>query len=346
MIDVLVVDDSVVVRRLVSDALRDVPGLRVVGSAPNGRIALAKVALLRPQIVILDVEMPDLGGLDTLRELQLRHPSVPVIMFSTGSASGVNSTLDALAAGARDYVLKPSNIRSVAESISMVREQLVPRIRALHSAPAAAVAPRAEPARRRPGRFDIVAIGCSTGGPEALTRVLGALPANLGIPVLVVQHMPPTFTKLFADRLNRTIELTVVEATADLRLQEGTVYLAPGDRHLEVVRAGADVVTRLSDGPPEHFCRPAVDVLFRSVARVFGGATLAVVLTGMGQDGRRGAAELRAAGAEIVAQDEATSVVWGMPGAVVGAGLADAVLPLDSVADYLLGRVTAGRVSR
>src|SRR5205823_1853330 len=159
-------------------------------------------------------------------------------------------------------------------------------------------------------------------------------------PVVVVQHMPPVFTKMFAERLDRTVPMHVVEAVADMPIQAGTVYIAPGDLHMEVARSGATVVTRLHDGPPENFCRPAVDVLFRSVARAYGGNALAVVLTGMGQDGRRGAEELHRLGAEIVAQDEATSVVWGMPGAVAQAGLADAVLPLPEIANHLIARTS------
>ncbi|GAA2630692.1 hypothetical protein GCM10010399_73370 [Dactylosporangium fulvum] len=170
-----------------------------------------------------------------------------------------------------------------------------------------------------------------------------ALPASLSVPVVVVQHMPPVFTKMFAERLDRTAALNVVEATGDMTVKAGTVYIAPGDFHLEVHRRGAEVVTKLNNGPPENFCRPAVDVLFRSVARVYGGATLAIVLTGMGQDGKRGAEQLRSAGAEIVAQDEATSVVWGMPGAVTQAGLAHVVLPLGDIANHLISRTAGGR---
>jgi two-component system chemotaxis response regulator CheB len=189
----------------------------------------------------------------------------------------------------------------------------------------------------------VVAIGCSTGGPEALAKVAAALPASFPVPVLVVQHMPAVFTTMFSQRLDRAVPLTVVEAADGMPLSAGTLYIAPGDHHLEVAKAGASVHTRLHDGPPENFCRPAVDVLFRSVAAVYGGHALGVVLTGMGQDGKRGAEKLRAAGVELLAQDEATSVVWGMPGAVAGAGLATSVLPLDRVAPQLLSSVARGR---
>jgi two-component system chemotaxis response regulator CheB len=356
----------------------------VVGTAPNGRIAMTKIEQLRPDLVTLDIEMPVMNGLETLRAIRGLYPRLPVIMFSTLTAAGATATLDALAAGASDYVTKPANVGSIAESIRSVREQIIPRIHALcarrglttlrrplappHAPPAgspslktvppAAVtrpaapvspSPAAPPATlTRPktvhtGRIDVITIGCSTGGPDALARVVKAFPVNLAAPVLVVQHMPPVFTKMFADRLDRTAAVTVVEATNDMPVKPGTIYIAPGDFHMEIQRRGTEVIIRLNTGPPENFCRPAVDPLFRSVARTYGGATLAVVLTGMGQDGKRGAETLRAAGAEVIVQDEATSVVWGMPGAIAGAGLANAVLPLDEIAQHVLTRVTGGR---
>nr|BFE89323.1 hypothetical protein GCM10020093_119250 [Planobispora longispora] len=191
-----------------------------------------------------------------------------------------------------------------------------------------------------------MAVGCSTGGPDALSKVVSALPATFPLPIVVVQHMPQVFTKMFAERLDRAARLKVVEAQAGMPVQAGTVYIAPGDYHMEVVRRGGGVSTNLQQGPPENFCRPAVDVLFRSVAAVYGGATLAVILTGMGQDGKRGSEGLVAKGAEVVAQDEATSVVWGMPGAVATAGLAHSVLPLNEISNHLINRVAGGRTAR
>jgi two-component system chemotaxis response regulator CheB len=381
VISVLVVDDSVVIRRLITDALGEDPEIRVVGTAPNGRVALTKIEQLRPDLVTLDIEMPIMNGLETLRAIRQVNARLPVIMFSTLTASGATATLDALAAGASDYVTKPANVGSVAESIRSVREQIIPRIHALCARPGvraplrtlngqpAAFArppigapPAAAPSRPAPpgspgglsagpgvatrprgDRIDVIAVGCSTGGPDALSRVVRALPATLAVPVVVVQHMPPVFTKMFADRLDRTTNLTVVEAVSDMPVKAGTVYIAPGDHHMEVTRRGTDVFTKLHSGPPENFCRPAVDVLFRSVARVYGAATLAVILTGMGQDGKKGAEALRTSGAEIVAQDEASSVVWGMPGAVASAGLANAVLGLDDIARHLITRTAGGR---
>jgi two-component system, chemotaxis family, protein-glutamate methylesterase/glutaminase len=384
VISVLVVDDSALIRRVVTDALREDKDIRIVGTAANGELALGRIEELKPDLVTLDIEMPVLDGLRTLPLLRRRWPRLPVIMFSTLTEAGAVATLSALSLGASDYVAKPSNTGNFAASRRSVQEQLLPRIHALVKYPGAGPAqvprPGARPPARpaaphppaatRPGPFapgphpragtpagggpsdgrpggatrvDIVAIGCSTGGPEALAKVAAALPATLPVPVVVVQHMPAVFTKMFAQRLDRAVPLSVVEATDGMPLSPGTVYIAPGDHHLEVVKAGASVHTRLHDGPPENFCRPAVDVLFRSVAALYGGGALAVVLTGMGQDGRRGAEKLRAAGVEVIVQDEPTSVVWGMPGAVAGAGLATAVLPLEKIAPQLVSSVARGR---
>jgi two-component system chemotaxis response regulator CheB len=361
LISVLVVDDSVVIRRLITDALSNDPQVRVIGTARNGRVALQKIADLNPDVVTLDIEMPEMDGLATLRALRRTHPRLPVIMFSTLTSSGAIATLDALAAGASDYVTKPANSGSVVESLERVRDQLIPRIHALCARPgpaSRATRPAADvPHTARPSvpasapgprsvRIDIIAIGSSTGGPAALSAVLAALPATLPVPIVVVQHMPALFTRMLAERLDRECAVNVVEATSELQLNPGTVYIAPGDVHLEVARRGASVVTRLHHGPPENSCRPAVDVLFRSVAATYRASALAVVMTGMGQDGRRGSEVLVAAGSEVLAQDEASSVVWGMPGAVVGAGLAHAVVPLNDLAARIVARTSDGRPTR
>jgi two-component system chemotaxis response regulator CheB len=389
MIKVLVVDDSVVVRRLIVDSLTGAPDIEVVGTAANGLLAQAKIDQLKPDAVTMDIEMPQMDGIAAVRELRKRHKHLPVIMFSTLSAAGASATLEALSAGATDYVTKPSNVGSIAESIAAVREQLIPKIHALAGrrppGPPARPGPvpgrsglnpplagRAggpvpgrpglaslrpagpttagpdRPVRRAgpPGRVDILALGSSTGGPDALTKVLQALPADLAVPVVVTQHMPPVFTRMFAERLDRSTPLHVVEAGDGMTLTPGTVYIAPGDKHLVLQRRGTATLTQLSAAPPENSCRPAVDVMFRSVAALYGASALAAVLTGMGYDGRGGAKVLREAGAEVLAQDEASSVVWGMPGAVVGAGLADEIVPLDRIAGALMQRLQPGRVSR
>lgn len=349
-INVLVVDDSVVIRRLVTTVLEEDPDISVVGTAASGRIALAKLEQLAPDCLTLDVEMPELDGLGTLRELRRTHKRLPVVMFSTLTERGASATLEALSAGASDYVCKPANVGSVPEAIESVRSQLVPKIKALcaHKLPRALVPGQSRVVDVRPqqapaGRVEVLAVGSSTGGPDALREVLGDLPASFPVPIVVVQHMPPVFTRLLAERLDGLCQVSVKEAQDGDRLRPGLVLIAPGDRHLEVMKGAAGPVVRLTSAPPENFCRPAVDVLFRSVAATYGGATLAVVLTGMGSDGLRGTEVLRRAGAEVVVQDQATSVVWGMPGAVAGAGLAHRVLPLREVAGDVRQVVARGR---
>jgi two-component system chemotaxis response regulator CheB len=339
-IRVLVVDDSVVVRRLVADSLAESPLITVVGVAHNGKMALEKVRDLEPDAVTMDIEMPVMDGIQAVRALRRTHPRLPVVMFSTLTERGAASTLDALAAGASDYVTKPSNVGSVAESRQSIRDQLIPKLVALTGArrlvvrsPAVpAPMPTARPrAQARTAPFEVLAIGSSTGGPDALATVLGALPGDLSVPVVIVQHMPPIFTRMLAERLDHGGALTIAEAVDGMPLQRGHVLIAPGGRHLEVRARGTSLVAHLTDAPPENYCRPAVDVLFRSVAKVFRDRTLAVVLTGMGRDGAQGATAIRQAGGRVLAQDEATSVVWGMPGAVVTAGQADQVLALQDI---------------
>jgi two-component system chemotaxis response regulator CheB len=365
MISVLVVDDSALVRRLVSGVLDAAAGIQVVGVAHNGAQALERVDALRPDLVTLDIEMPVMDGLTAMRELRRRHPRLPVIMVSTLTQEGAAATLDALAAGASDYVTKPTNSLSLANSLSELREQLIPRVRALAgwgypSRPAARPPARVAaagagagsgasptPARRTRSAqpTQVIAIGSSTGGPDALARVLGSLTECPSVPIVAVQHMPPLFTAMLAQRLNRLGPATVVEAEAGQRLVPGTVYIAPGGRHLEVQRRGAVTVTALQDREPENYSRPSVDVLFRSVALAYPGSAIGVVLTGMGHDGRSGCEHLSRTGALIVAQDQPSSVVWGMPGAVTEAGLADAVLALDAIGPYLSGQLGGRRPS-
>jgi two-component system chemotaxis response regulator CheB len=346
-IGVLVVDDSVVIRRMVSAVLEADPEIEVVGTAANGRIALDMLATLRPDIIILDVEMPVMDGLATLRALRVTHPRLPVVMFSTLTERGASATLDALAAGATDYLTKPSNAGSVAGSMERVRLELIPKVKGLVAAARARamLAARPMPAVRpiRQNRVDMIVIGASTGGPDALTEIASKLPGDLAVPILVVQHMPPLFTRLFAGRLDRSCPLTVMEAVDGQVIKAGSIVVAPGDQHLAVRRQGTDLRVHLSQDPPENYCRPSVDVLFRSAATVSGAGVLACVLTGMGRDGTKGAERIRAVGGRVVVQDAASSVVWGMPGAVVAAGHANDIVPLDRIADTLLDGVTSGR---
>ncbi|WP_028050746.1 chemotaxis response regulator protein-glutamate methylesterase [Cellulomonas sp. URHD0024] len=361
-IRVLVVDDSVVVRRLVTDVLSQDSDVEVVGFATNGRLAVAKVAQLAPDLVTMDIEMPEMNGLEAVRAIRRAGHKVPIIMFSTLTERGAMATLDALAAGAQDYVTKPANVGSVQESLAQVADNLIPKIKALvarrpvraavrssassasspsssassvvavPAPPAPRIATRPEPAAHA---IRAVVLGSSTGGPEALSRVVAALTHAPPVPVLVVQHMPPVFTKQLAARLDRLGPATVVEAESGTELLPGTIYIAPGDRHLEVQRRSGVVRTLLTDGPPVNYCRPSVDVLFGSAARVFGGELLGIVLTGMGSDGRTGCQKLVDAGGTVLVQDEPSSVVWGMPGAVAHAGLAHRVIPLVGVVPAL-----------
>lgn len=351
-IKVLVVDDSVVVRRVVTDVLAECPDIEVVGTAAQGRIALAKISALCPDIVTLGIEMPVMDGLETLEHLRVEHPRLPVVMFSTLTERGAAATLTALECGASDYVTKPANVGSTEESRAAVRTELVPKILALagrrvRRAEASTRPPRFLPAsgpavlRRRPDgpRAEIVVIGSSTGGPDALTTMLPGLPADLPVPVLVTQHMPAVFTRQFAARLDGKCAVTVSEAVAGEALEPGHVYIAPGDWHLRLGGRTGHTTVALDQGSHENFCRPAVDVLFRSAAQRYGERVLAVVLTGMGSDGAQGCQEIALAGGDVIAQDRETSVVWGMPGAAAATGTATQILPLGDIAAAILARV-------
>jgi two-component system chemotaxis response regulator CheB len=493
-IRILIVDDSVVIRKLLTQTLAEAPGLEIVGTASLGKIALTKIPECHPDVVILDVEMPEMDGIETLRRIRKISPRLPVIMFSTKTERGAAATIEALTSGASDYVAKPSNVGNVLLAMTRVREELVPKIHALTGRmreprvrptplptaiaqpapmpapvaapvpvrpkptpappdagpltsfgaalppPSAAVAamlgtvPNASPfAAPRPTTFagtaavpvisrtqtntatqplrppaspssppvvpttvviptattssipttttaslpklavlpparprgptgplvtasqfriprqigprppiEIVAIGASTGGPNALAILLGQMPADLAVPIVVVQHMLAAFTRHFAERLASQSPLRIVEATAGDPLLPGHVYIARGDHHLLVERRQGRPVIVTNQDKLENFCRPAVDVLFRSVAQTYGASALAVVLTGMGHDGLLGAGAIREAGGDVMVQDEASSVVWGMPGFVVRAGLANHIMPLDQIGPEVRRRVMLG----
>ena len=346
-IRVLVVDDSVVIRRLVCHALEEDSGLEVVGVASNGSIALTRIPQLNPDVITLDIEMPDMDGLEMLRVLRRENRTLPVIMFSTMTERGASATLEALSLGADDYVTKASNAGSLDVSLANLRQQLIPKIRQFFRAAEPPVS-RSPVSRIRPvvtaaagtrsgtSRPRAIAIGVSTGGPAALAQLIPQFPGDLDVPVFVVQHMPPLFTRLLAERLATLTPLSIAEAVDGEKPQPGRIYVAPGDQHMRVVGSALYPQIALDKSPPLNSCRPAVDALFSSMADVYGAAVIAAVLTGMGQDGLRGAEQLAARGARILAQDEATCVVWGMPGAVVHAGLADEVLPLGGVMSAIL----------
>lgn len=349
---VLIVDDSVVVRKLLCEALATSVEVNVVGTASSGAIALAKIPQLNPDVITLDIEMPGMNGIQTLVEIRKLYPKLPVIMFSTLTEQGAAITLEALSLGASDYATKPTNSGSLAGAMEQVRQDLVVKIIGLvdrglanRGSSHAVSAPTVSTFKRKPGgqRIDILAIGTSTGGPNALGEVIPHLPEDFPVPVVVVQHMPPVFTRLLAERLNSSSALSVREAETGRLLERGQVWIAPGNYHLTLARKGTAVILKLNQEPPENSCRPAVDVLFRSVAQVYGPNVLAVVMTGMGSDGARGALHIRESGGGIVVQDEASSVVWGMPGAVVRAGAADRICPLLEISHEIVRRVTASR---
>jgi two-component system, chemotaxis family, protein-glutamate methylesterase/glutaminase len=342
-IQILIVDDAVVVRSRLSKLLGLDPQFEVVGVAATGRIAIAKISQLNPDVVILDVEMPDMDGLETLAIIRQSRPNLPVIMFSTQTFTGASATLDALALGASDYATKPSQLGSVEAANQHIQDNLFPKIKFFGTkiAPPSIIAPIATklPSTKQPSPIDILAIGVSTGGPNALSLLLPQLPRTFPIPIVVVQHMPATFTKLMAERLATKCQLPVMEAYPGAPLDAGRIWIAPGDYHIEVTQVGTQRQLIMNQAPPENFCRPSVDVLFRSIAYHYKAHALGVILTGMGQDGLRGCSAIAQAGGQILAQDEASSVVWGMPRFVVNAGLADAVLPLEEMAIEILNRV-------
>jgi two-component system, chemotaxis family, protein-glutamate methylesterase/glutaminase len=408
-IRILVVDDSVVIRRLLSSTLSEVPGLEVIATAALGKIALAKIAQCNPDVVILDVEMPDMDGIETLKRIRKDSPRLPVIMFSTKTERGAVATIEALTCGASDYVSKPSNAGNALAAMARVREEMVPKIRALaggsrpalykppsqplettkitktmpiavmattgvvpRSATTTGRTPIARPVTQAIARpkattaspvlindgpirlsrpvgprppVEIVAVGASTGGPNALSLLLSQLPADFPVPVVIVQHMLATFTRHFADRLASQCTIKIVEAVAGTTLAPGHVYIARGDYHLLAERASGragPASLAMNQDRAENFCRPAVDVLFRSVAQTFGAGALAVVLTGMGHDGLLGCGAIRDAGGDVIVQDEQSSVVWGMPGFVARAGLASQVIALDQLAAELRRKVAHG----
>lgn len=361
-IRVMVVDDSVVIRRLVTVALEEDPVIEVVGTASNGSIGLQRIPQYNPDVLTLDIEMPEMNGLEMLRRVRREYPNVRVIMFSTLTERGAAVTLDALTLGADDYVAKVSNEGSLDRSMLRLREEMVPKIKqffhlpgkdataarpfvtappvATGPFPPAALAAGATNARTGPGSKPVkpkaLVIGVSTGGPNALREILPELPATFPLPVLLVQHMPPLFTRFLAERLSSVCRLRVEEAGEGAPVEPGKILIAPGDFHMKTIAAGGRVHVHLDQSPQQNSCRPAVDALFTSVAEVYGGEVIATILTGMGQDGLRGVQILKTLGATVLAQDEGSSVVWGMPGAVVGAGLADRVLPLDQIVPAIL----------
>ncbi len=337
---VLVIDDSAVVRRSVANVLRAHPDMVLAGLAENGQVGLDRIAELQPDAIVLDLEMPVMGGLSVLAKLRAKRSSIPVIVFSAVGTRQAAEALDALALGAVAFVMKPT-----ARSRDSLENELVPLLQALGSGRRSASGdlrpsqeePRVIPASTAPVRAIVIA--CSTGGPKALTSLLSTLPGTLAVPILAVQHMPQPFTGLLAERLNRLGALTVTEGAHGDAVEPGHVYVAPGGQHMSVVETGSGIALGLDDGPLVNSCRPAADVLFASAAQVFESGVLAVVLTGMGRDGLDGTRAIVAAGGSAIVQDQASCVVGSMPGAVANAGLASAVAPVEQLALVLRARV-------
>jgi len=369
---VLAADDSAVMRGILRTLFERqarymrgaLPGMELVAVARDGVECLQQIPELAPDVLILDLEMPRMNGLDVLDRLRHMQPKLPVIMCSSHTERGARATFDALARGAADYVMKPAGQRDLESALISLAEQLLPRIAAFgaeHRRSSSGLAARpvvrdASPSgaqsrleKSAGATIGVLVIGVSTGGPTALEQLLPRLAPDLPVPILIVQHMPKLFTNVLAERLNRSCPLKVLEAYAGAPLQPGAVWLAPGDMHMEIaLRAGgsgssAATQIRLHSQEPLHHCRPAVDYLFRSAARIYGPGALAVVLTGMGSDGLDGARAVNERGGIVLAQDEASSAVWGMPGRVAEAGIAAAVLPVEGLAREINHRISAGR---
>ncbi|MFO0752708.1 MAG: chemotaxis response regulator protein-glutamate methylesterase [Thermodesulfovibrionales bacterium] len=354
MVKVLIVDDSAFMRNALSSMLSSDPEIQIVGTARDGLEAIEKIAQLRPDIVTMDVEMPRMDGIAALKQIMERSP-VPVIMVSSITTEGAKVTLDALDLGAVDFI--PKNLSELSVNIVKIREILIDKIKHLgrKGLPGRRFRPAeratsssniAEPSRPLPvrttgeRRIGIVAIGTSTGGPKALQEIIPRLPKGFPVPIVIAQHMPPNFTGPFAERLNQLSEITVKEATDGEALRPGLALVAPGGGHMRVARGrGIETVVSISTNKEEYIYRPSVDALMASVAELFPGRALGVILTGMGNDGLKGLTSLKGTGGRIFAQNEETCVVFGMPKAVVDAGIADKVLSLEEIAGEILNSV-------
>jgi two-component system chemotaxis response regulator CheB len=349
----LVVDDTITYRKILSDVLKDIPDVEIVETAASGAIALKKIAQDPAHLVLLDVFMPDMDGVETLKRIKKEFPGVAVVMVSGATTRSADITIEALSLGAVDFIRKPDSPDAAANSAQLKRDiQSVIRLIALRQLASAAGAPtrgsagtlpRAVVERQAPRppkpvslplphSFAICAIGVSTGGPEALSKLVPAFSGTLSVPILCVQHMPPLFTKSLADSLSKKSKLKIVEASDGEPVLPGVMYIAPGGRHMVVRNTGGQVVIGLNDEPPENSCRPSVDVLFRSVAAIYGEqGVLAVVLTGMGSDGCKGVRSLKRKSCYCITQTEQSCVVYGMPRAVEEAGLSDKSIPLEEI---------------
>lgn len=351
-IRVFVVDDSVVFRKVLLEAINSIPGVRTVGVAANGRELLDALPTVKPDLITLDLKMPVMDGLETLRCLRSTYPEFRAVMVSAHTVEGAHATLAALEAGALDFITKPDTGDS-SRNAELLREQVATLISKYvtsrtHLEPSdedrhpQTTSVGGEKSSRHPFNPcsitpEVVALGISTGGPNALMQVLPAIPADFPLPVLIVQHMPALFTKPFAESLQRRSKIRIVEAQDGQHVQASTVYIAPGGSQMKVQRsASGEVVVRITDEPPENHCKPSVDYLFRSVAQAYGEKALGVIMTGMGSDGVLGLKLMKRRGAYVIAQDRASSIVWGMPHMAIDAGVVDIVLSLDAISTELI----------
>lgn len=335
-IKVLVVEDSPIMRKLITDILKNDPEIEVIDTAKTGKEAIEKAKSLKPDVITLDIEMPEMDGISALKILKKETPQTKVIMFSSLTQEGAKATIECLSLGAYDFVPKPST-KSFYESIKKIEQDLIPKVKSiipLERIKFIYKAPHITPKIKK-GIYKICGIGVSTGGPQTLIKIIPELPPNFPAPVLIVQHMPPIFTKQLAERLNSLSRLRVKEAEEGELIKDGVIYIAPGDYHMEVKKENALVKIKLHQGPPRNFCRPSVDELFESLAEVYNGNTLVLILTGMGSDGKEGAKKIKEKGGVVLAQDAESSVVFGMPKAVIEEGLADEVVNLSKIPERL-----------
>ncbi len=354
----VVIDDTIVYRKIVGDVLKEIPFVEVVGTANNGKIALSKIDSLKPDFITLDIEMPELNGIEVLQALKDKSNAPVVIMLSTLTQAGSEMTIKALELGAFDFVPKPDQGK-MAENMEKVRAAILPIVNALkrqketkykihEKVQTKAVSPitdkPCQPLSQKPvtrSRSEIVGIGISTGGPNALARMIPMLPGNLKAPVLIVQHMPALFTASLANSLNNKSALHVKEAENGDTIEPGEIYIAPGGKQMKII-AGADGISRkikITDDPPENSCRPSVDYLFRSIAQYYVGRATGVIMTGMGSDGSKGLVQMKNNGSFIIAQNEETCTVYGMPKEPIESGIADVVAPLEKIAEEIVKTV-------
>lgn len=369
VVRVMLVDDSAVIRGLIKRMLDPEPDIEVVASVSNGELAVKRLEAGGIDVIVLDIEMPVMDGLTALPKLIAIDPKIKIIMASTLTLENAEISIEAMKMGAADYVPKPTSTAQIGGA-SEFRDGIIGKIKALGksslrtaAAPRAGAAPDALKAgkespssrlaivagniqlRPSPARFppEVVAIGSSTGGPQALFEVLKNITASVQVPILITQHMPPSFTAILAKHITNAVGRECKEGVDGEVIKPGRIYLAPGDYHMTVESQGLNKVVRLDQNPPENFCRPAVDPMFRSIAKTYGGRVLSVVLTGMGSDGSRGAQQIADGGGTVIAQDEKSCVVWGMPGATAALGICSALLPLDQIASFINNFVTKGR---